>query len=636
MKALRFFSILLIFFTALSSSLWAAADTGVRSQMIDASRREALNMARTEVSGASLGEWKDIIDSSLFILFRRTELFRGRMRVLVIDNRSVTVKLYPDGTFVLSTGLLDYIDASLFESAADSPRRMRNFDSEREAVLVPFLAVEAAHFALDHNFSAYNRSVAASGSQVTDASITASLLPSADEVLAADRFSVILLSLAGFDPAVLDTWLQSLEKESAAESSIKTPGPFAAYLSTLPPVKTRLESLSASRDNILKITAEFSGVLASLRTGTAWDDANSSLTALGEIYPECLYLCRLEALVLHRQWLATVPADVQKLKTLFPIADEEDPSRAQFTALLAAPVSGFPSPADLRNQTVIPGDNKLFIDSLEAYNKTLSGYDDAALASTRAMLLIWAGTEANRHQAVETAAEAAALEAGSDCTTARANYASILYLTGTDYAKAQTLLSGLEWTDAADASMATGQRQKKNSVLLDQGSPGDGRDIILNEALMLRSLGDTARAQFKKTALEALLPKAGQSGTIALRNIHAGDSIDQLVAMWGRPGEIIYNYYTENWEYPSLSASILVSGGNSPDKIQTVKLIRLGVRSPVSPGGDIRCGDSRTQAESVFGKPSYRSGDCAVYFKDGNRVTVFYLSDKIRSISVGL
>lgn len=627
---------LLFSFTALSSSLWAAADTGLRREMIDASRKEALNIARAEVSGASLGEWKDIIDSSLFILFRRTELFRGQMRVLVIDNRSVTVKLYPDGTFVLSTGLLDYIDASLFESAADSPRRMRNFDSEREAVLVPFLATEAAHFALDHNFSAYNRSVAASGAQVSDANITASIQPSADEVLSADRFSVILLSLAGFDPAVQDTWLQSLEKETDVKSSVNTANPFADYDSHLPPVKTRLESLSASRDNILKITAEFSGVLASLRTGTAWDDAESSLTALGEIYPESLYLSRLEALVHHRQWLATVPADVQKLKTFFPIADEEDPSLAQFTALLAAPKPGFPSPAGHRNQTAIPGDNTLFINSLEAYNKTLSGYDDATLVSARAMLLVWTGNEENRHQALETAAEAAASEAGSDCITARANYASILYLTGTDYAKAQTLLSGLEWTDTADDSSATGQKQKKNSVLLDQGSPGDGRDIILNEALMLRSLGDTTRAQSKKTALEALMPKVGQAGTIALRNIHAGDSIDQLIAKWGRPAEIIYNYYTENWEYPSLSASILVSGSNSPDKAQTVRLVRLGLRSPVSPGGDIRCGDSRALAEAVFGKPSYRSGDCAVYFRDGNRLTVFYLSDKIRSISVGL
>ncbi len=63
--------------------------------------------------------------------------------------------------------------------------------------------------------------------------------------------------------------------------------------------------------------------------------------------------------------------------------------------------------------------------------------------------------------------------------------------------------------------------------------------------------------------------------------------------------------------------------------------ITIASGSPVSPGGDIRTGDTREVFERVFGEPAYRAGDRDVYLVNGMRLSVHYLFNKIRSITAG-
>lgn len=617
MKRIKNISLVILFFTIIAFPLKAMTDNEMRKTMIDSQRLELLSLAQKEVPQGSLGEWKNIIDSSLFLLFRRTELFRGQMRVLVIDSPFIEVKMYPEGTFVISTALLDYIDTTLFEDTAESPRRIRYFDSERESLLFPFLVPEAAHFALDHSFSAYKRNGSNSGLS----------FPTSEEVLEADRFSVILLKIAGIDPSILDSWFVRLKGVTGSETG-KTV--FSRYLANLPSSEIRAESIALSREKILQIANEFSAVLGCLRTGTAFAEATSSLAAIREIYPESNYITRLEALTLHRQWLSTVDPSVQQIKTFFPIADEEDPSQVAFMSLFAVQANAFPSPNFMATHATIPGNNKMYINALDAYKKVIDTYSDSALVSSYAMLLIWSGNKDIRKMALKTGETAALGETNTSCITARANYASLLYLTGTDYVKAQYVLSLLE-----REALGTVAEPEPN-VFLDQGFPGDGRDILLNSALILRSLGDTKPALEKKEKLESLLKTQSGPGSLSLRFVHTGDTVDEMIAKWGRPAEILYNYYTENWEYPSLSTSVLVIADKSNSTTQKIRLIRIGSLSPITIGNDIRTGDKREEFEKQFGKRMYRSGDCDVYLQDGNRISVFYLQSKIRRINVGL
>jgi len=626
MKASWIFLTVALVCLPLSAASPAPSDTGGRAALFETARSEIGLLERNEADSGSLGEWKDIIGASLFQLFRRTELFRGEMRVLVVENPSVLVRIHPEGTVVLSTALLDYIDASLFEAAAGSPRRMRSLDSGREAMLVPFLVTEASHFALDHPYAAFRRNGDRSAGRDP-------FLYSAEEMLEADRFSAILLSLAGFDPLLLGTWLTSLDGIYAASPADPA---FARYLADIPSPAVRIASLASSDRNLPKITDEFTSVISGLRSGLALNEAEDSLAALAETYPEATWLDRLDALVLHRRWLATVPVPVQRLKTFFPVAAENDPTTPAFLALLAGDQPEFPAARPVTaGGTIqgigIPGDAKLHASALDAYRRAEEAQPASGLASSRAMLLFWSDETA----ALRMAETAAAQESGSRDSTARANYASLLYLTGTDYARAQYLLGALPETTRNTSTVmpAPGNRPR---FVLDRGITADERDILLNSALILRPLGDVARSAAKRTEFERLYVPSLARGTIPFRQISIADTADTLASKWGKPAEIIYNYVTENWVYPSLSASVLLAVDPESSGTQVVRLIRFGAGSPLTPGNDVRTGDSRSDFESIFGKPAYRAGDFEVYLKDGNRLSVLYLSDTIRSMTAGL
>lgn len=595
------------FFLVAPGPLAAQSATALRQGMTDACRMELLAANEGEVTPASLGEWKDIIDSSLFLLFRKTELYRGTIRVLVVDDQSVRVRLYPEGTFLISSGLLDHIDRMLFENASSSPRRMRNFDSEREAMLVPFLVPEAAHFALGHQFSAWLRSGGTS------------LMPSDAEILDADRFSVILLRLAGFDSAVLTDWMESLE---AQYGEGKADPAFSGYFARLPSPEKRMESIRNADANIDRIAGEFVGVLDALRRGTPAKDAAESLEALSDIYPGSPYIARLSAFVSHRLWLETVPAEAQILPTHFPFAVETSGGENAFLDMARATPAksgfAFASSPPVSPSAPIPGDASLFENARLAYRTALETSEDPALASSYAVLLSRSGNAEAISTALEIASEAANRESVSSSFVARANYASLLFLTGTDFAKAQYLVDHL----------ANGTTRSADLRFLDEGMPGDGRDLVLCHALMLRSLGDDKRAETKTAKAASLFEKSPGKGTVDLRFIRIGDKADTLSEKWGQPATILYDYYSETWIYPALSVSVLVG--------KEVSLVRIGTRSPVSPGGDVRTGDSREDFERFFGKSAYRAGDCEVYLKDGNRISVFYLENRIRSMTVGL
>jgi len=590
--------------------------------MTDASKKEILKLSQTEVTADSLGEWSEIIDSSLFMLLRRTEIYRGQMRVLVISDPSIIVKLYPDNTFVISTSLLDYIDSTLLEATADSTRRIRNFDSEREAMLIPFLVQEAASFALDDSFKAYKYSVESSG--VSDlTSFTTRISPTDEEVFEADSLSSIILEVAGFDPSILDSWLLSLENFYNAEQIDSI---FSDYLTPLPSAEKRITALGNSQETIRKSKADFAIVLASLKNGTSYKEAINSIDILDQRYPESLYVKRLSALIKHLRYLETLPAKDQLLQTLLPFASEENPARNAFMRIYESVPPAFPSSSAASGGKPIPGNNDYYIEAVEAYNNYFAISNESGMTSSRSMLLARSGNTEIIQNALRAASLSANEEEDTQSFIARGNYASLLYLTGSDYSKAQNLEGNL--------IDLTGKIAKP--PFLDAGIPGDSRDLFLNYALMLNYLGDAKRAASRMSELKPFVETVAEKGSLDFRRVHAGDTVDYLLEKWGHPTEIVYDYHTENWIYSSLSASVQIIIDPENQEAHTINKIRLFTGSPISFGNEIRTGDKRDAFESVFGRSAYTSGDCEVYLVDGNRLSVFYLGNRIRSIVAGL
>lgn len=538
------------------------------------------------------------------------------MRVLVVSSREITARLYPEGTLVLSTGLLDYIDDALFNKVAESSRRIKDFSNEREALLIPFIAREAAYFALDLPYRQWCGSLEGQ-TAFPEGDYSSSLKASRDDELGADRFALVLLSLAECDPDGYTRWLSSLEPKT--EGLPATDTPIDRYRARYPAVSDRFDSIRASRTNIAKITEEFADILSGIKTHTAFRESLSSVEALREIYPASPYLARLEALCLHELWLSGIAAGDTIFKTVLPL--EED--------------TGYDSPLDSwyeprttakatypQERLSPPGDKSAFGNALDAYNRALALTDDPLLESAYASVLVWSDKREDRKNALLIAAEAASTENGDTPFVARANYASILFLTGTDRQLAVSLLEGLPAIGKVLGSSDTSS--------ISRGIPGNGRDVFINLSVMYRLMGNVDKAT---AAMGRTLPIVDASGEapIAWRRVHIGDTADDLVARWGEPDEISYNYYTESWIYRSLFATVRVAettGGSG----RIVKEIKLGSQSPISPGGDVRVGDKRADFEAVFGAPVWYANDAAVYFYRGNILSVQYLSGMIRSI----
>jgi len=617
MKTTRFALSVLGMLALISLPLSADAERQLRNEALDSSRRELLSLSRDAIPGTALGEWKDIAESAVFMLFRKTELFRGPMRVLVIDSDDLEARIYPEGTLVISSGLLDYIDAALFESAADSPRRMRNFTSEREAMLVPFIALEASRFALDLPFSAWCRS-SATATASGHALYSARVRYSPDDIAKADRFAPVLLALADFDPESYAAWLSALYADRTEE----TPSSLDRYLASFPTDEGRIASISREKETIRKITGEFSGILSCIKTGTAYGESVSGIEALKETYPGSYYLARLEGLVLHRQWVSGISANEQILKTFFPFAEEaapDSPGSASFVeaGTLSSAQQIFPS-----DRTSAQGDITKHSAAIEAYRKADAFIGDPTLESAYARLLLWSGSREGRNESVRICAQAAAAETGSTSVTARANYAAILYLAGIDTARATSMMEKLLAGEPAIAGT------------IPAGYPGDSRDLLVNLAITSRLTGNSTRAAEISSKLKVLSADSASPKLISWRNVRIGDSTDDLISRWGEPAEIFYNYYTENWVYPSLSASVLIVPDGTGTS-QSIRLIRLGPHSPITPGGDIRTGDKKDDFEAIFGKPLWQANDCEVYAYRGNEISVFYLSGRIRAIIAG-
>ncbi|HNY17823.1 MAG TPA: hypothetical protein PKL75_10240 [Treponemataceae bacterium] len=588
-----------------------------RADMLDAARREILGLSAKAVPPESLGEWKDVTDSACFTLFRRTELYRGPMRAMVISSREIIARIYPEGTLVLSTGLFDSIDDAIFESAAASSRRMKDISGEREARLVPFIAFEAARFALDLPYRSWRRhregAVGDAG-----APYSARVQPSADECQSADGFALTLLGLAEYSPESYTAWLASLSPAQGGLPAAERP--IDRYRASFLPVTDRLAAITASRERIQKVSGEFSDVIAGLKTRTAFRESVSSANALRESFPDSPYLSRLEALTLHELWLSTVtPSDVAFL-TVFPLASETEYGTAPTAA---APGESFRFPQE---RTAPPGDATAFHNAIAAYRKALALSPDPTLESSFASLLVWSEKRENRQEALHIAAEAASSESGNAPFETRANYASTLFLTGVDRPRAIAMLERLTAQGNADAGT--------EGFLIPQGIPGDERELIANLSGMYRLMGNAEKAEQCLKAM-SLTGNAGDEAPIAWRGVRVGDSSDELVARWGEPDEIAYNVYTETWRYRDLKAAVRIVDTKT-DAGRIVKSIRIVQLSPLSPGEDIRTGDTRAEFETVFGKPAWYANDEAIYRSRGNTLSVLYLSGRVRSIAAGM
>lgn len=607
MKAIRRTIIFPVLFFLTLFSAWADPLTDgiyARERLMQPYREEIAAASSNEISASSIGEWYEILETSLFMLMRKTEVFRGSMRLIITDQQTARCMLYPDGTFLISSGLLDYIDSVLFLDAAGSARRIRNFNTERENFFAPIAAVAAAQFALNYYPGTAART-----------------LPN-DRIYTIDILANVFLDIAGYPRSLLETWLTYLER---AQSDKGTAAMLRSFVSGPVSAHERLEQLYNNSEAVTHLYEEISGILFALQNRRGTLDARNILENLRQLFPESIYMHRLNALICHQAWLNSLDQREKELATILPAAIY-DPQTvfSFFQAVDIMPDDGrYDHEADyLSKSSPIKGNSKIYAQAKKAYGDYLCLMYEAGIAASYAHLLTASPLAHERDAVLKIAEQADLFHAAADDVSARANYAALLYLVAKDYTKARILLS--ECLQAVN-------RKNTQKLFLTTGFPADERLIRCNLIRMLNRLNEKEAAAQEKKRLSAILQEPNEDVPIVLRNISLGTSVDDLLRAWNEPSSIIYNYYSERWLYRLLNTEIIIRAKNQGG---TVLQMTIGFPSSLTLFNDVRTGDSRDAFETICGKPLYRSCDAFIYHRKGSMLQVIYGNNKIRNVTI--
>lgn len=583
-------------------------DTGTDSQdsFRQPYRQEIAEASKKEVSAKDIGIWYDILESALFMLIRKTELYRGNMRLLIEDSPAAKCKIYPDGTILISTGVFDYIDAELANPQNISPRRIRNFNIERENMLAAIIAVEAAGFSLKNNLNDVKAKHASAESLNK-------------HNLRVDMFAAVLLKIAGYNVEVLYKHFERLNKiEPDVAVSKKIISLFKENYSS----QARLNNILKYIEEADIIADELIYILTGLQSEdkTIEEDVRQRCLSLKNNFSESIYFKRLAALILHK----SLPNNItQKLLTAFPYASS---TSNEVTALMEI-LNSKPETFTLSNMN-LKDNQKQFIENASLYKDAVNAYEEylniiyePALASAYALLLFSNGDEEEKNKAIHIAEQALMLNNDSENDVAAINYASVLFLSGDDYSKSKILL---------EVILKNIAEKNKTNLFLRTGTIIDERLVLCNYAVMLFGIGDIKASLKIQEKLKGLISYEKEVKPISLKKIKLHDTTDELLEYWGKPSGIKYNYFLETWIYDHLNTEIIIKT-QSDNRIERINILQ---NSTLSLFQDLRVGESKKAFEEVLGKPSFYAADCDIYFYKGNCIQILYLNNNARRISL--
>lgn len=594
-----------------------------REALLQASKTEVAKLIYTEENQSNLGEWKTTIDNVLFLLLRKTELYRGSVRLLVSNAVEYPVRWYPSGVLVISTSLLDFIDTSIYDSASASGKRIRDIEKERETLLAPYCAWELARLALDMPYSSWTKKNEEINQNFMESQ------DSLDETLTCDNYAAVLLYLAGYKPEIFGNYLNDLLNQNLFE-------PF----SDLALWQKSLTSISVRKNNFVStsyspLAEELESILLTLKFNTGLKEASDRLQELNILYPDNIHLTRLIALCAHQRWIDSGKAQDLLFLPFLPLS-QANSLGSNFNSMLTSLNAFTFKPINMQSPYTTPGNQSLYAFAKKSYENILAQSQDETLRSSYASLLIYAPDPQTRKQALEIAKNASIQEKneGAKDFTARANYAQLLFISATDYALSLDTITKL-WLD----TQVTTTRNLNNYVT--RSISGNSQQLLVTQIVMYQALQNQNNA--KKLLDDFQKPRANNTFTkIILRNISIGDSIDLLIEKWGKPNTIRYSLNLEQWIYNNLEVSVLINTESKQN--QTISAILLNQNSTISPNfirsdnsqitSDLRLGDSRTNFESILGKSIALNGDSDIYLCGNIIISILYTGDRARSLSV--
>ncbi len=581
-------------------------------------RNLAMHNYRTEISNASfheipvenLGVWHDILETSLFMLIRKTEIYRGRMRIVIEDSSNAKCKIYPDGTILISSAIFDYIDTKLANTQNMSPRKIKNFNSEREKMLSAFLVHEVAAFIQEDRLLAFSKSHKSSLEEIKFKN------------LEADKLAMLILKVACYDSNIFYDHLEELKRIQYESENFKR---FYSYFDNYYDPQTRISYLLKNLTEAEVMAEDVSSIIESLE-GDSLEALNASrekLISLQNEFPNNMYFKRLFAITMHKKWALNNENSNEDLLSAYPASMPFDNVIYKYFKILNS------SYEDLEiKQIEFSKDKKESLENISSYDEAVRAYknylnsiEETGMLSSYAVLLHYSNKTKEKMSSINMAEKAYLQENGTESLTSALNYSSILYMTGKDYTKSKKILEDILFAKKIAAAY---------NLFLKTGINIDERALLFNYARILFGLGEVKKAEVIKKKLELLLFSLDDYKKIVLKKIFLGSTTDDLIEYWGKPALIQYNYFLEKWHYNFLNVDISIV----PKEGNLIQKIAIHSNSSLTLPGDLRVGESKKYFEKVFGRSLYYTGDFKNYFYKGNKIQVFFVNDYAREIII--
>ena len=569
-------------------------------------RRELSSIAQDSVREKSknedVGEWKDIAIDVLFALLRKTEVYRNKQELHILEDKEVSCAMFPDGSVFISTGLFEYIDEILFLTllTSENVRKAKNLNLEREAFLAPFIAFEVARFALDidvNNFIANKKNIPP-------------FSLSTEDVFVIDEFASILLRVAGYNDNLMEEHLARLSESTSSQS-------YLLQINVQLSIGERLNKLVSSRQAIEKTTEEISNILFQMNTQKGMEEGLQSIELLKTSYPSSLYFLRLETIANHSIYLESLNPSTSALIPLLPVAIIGYTYAEKYYVNLENKLKSVPFLSNDQDES-LKVSSSILAKAIFLYEQYNDCIEDFSMLSSYFTLLVATTDERLKNIAIEEVKSK--MEKKDTSLIEKVNYAIVLLNSGQSTQKAISLLE------------ETLKKIKLKENTLYEGIFFDERLVLYDYAIALSKIKKLNKITTVVRELKSKLYVDRSDEPLVVRGLKIGNTTDELTKLWGEPSSIIYNYYFERWFYNHLKALVVISSYATPPLVMQIILLPY---STVSLKNDIRVGDDRKTFEKTFGKAIYKACDYEVYFYEDKAIHVFYSTKNIvRSIAI--
>lgn len=596
----KIFVVLFIVFNFISYSFATKSRLELRRELISLARPTTEESLKHRLKGEDVGEWKDIANDILFTLLRKTEVYRDKQNLHIIEDNEASLAIYPDGSIFINTGLFEYIDEKLFTSIAENVRKAKNLNLEREEFLAPFIAFEVARFALDVDLNNF----------ISRGKNSSPFLLSSEDIFVIDEFASILLKMSGYNSNIMEEHLSRLKNDGGVAS-------FQKIVS----IDERLNRLVLSRQAIEKTSEEISNIIFQLNTQRGVGEGLQSIELLKTSYPSSLYFLRLEAIANHSMYLESLSQNSSHFIPLLPVAIIGYSYAEKYYINLENKLKVVPFLSNDQNE-LLKMNESLLAKSIFLYEQYNDSIEDFSMLSSYFTLLIATNDEKLKALAIEEVKSK--MEKKNTSLIEKTNYAIVLLSAGQSSQKAVSLLE--ETLKKIDIN------EEKN--ILYEGIYFDERLVLYDYAIALSKMKKVNKQKINAiiSELKSKLYVSKNDEPLVVRGLKIGDTTDKLTELWGEPSSIIYNYYFERWLYNHLKALVVVSSYSTPPMVMQIILLPY---STVSLKNDVRVNDDRKTLENTFGKSIYKAADYEVYFYEEKAIHVFYSTSGIaRSIAI--